>query len=174
MIGAGAMGHGIAQIFAAYGYSVFLQSRRKETLSKALENIRSNLALMARHGIGSTEEIEPTLNRIKVTQDMAEAAAQADFVFESVAEDMDLKQNVFKRLDEICDPETVLATNTSVMSITEIAQKARHRERILGTHFWNPPYLLPLVEVVKTEEVSEQFVTERWNYLSLWENGLCW
>ena len=75
----------------------------------------------------------------------------ADVVVECVFEDLALKQDVFERLDAACPPETILCTNTSVMSITEIAEKATHKERIVGTHFWNPPYLIPLVEVVRTE-----------------------
>jgi 3-hydroxybutyryl-CoA dehydrogenase len=82
----------------------------------------------------------------------------ADFVVECVFEELALKQEVFEQLDGLCPPETVLCTNTSVMSITEIAAKAKRKERIVGTHFWNPPYLIPLVEVVRTADVAEVVV----------------
>jgi 3-hydroxybutyryl-CoA dehydrogenase len=85
---------------------------------------------------------------------MEEAAHDADFVLECVAEDMALKQETFQKLDQMCKPDAVLATNTSVMSPTEIASKSQKRDRILGTHWWNPPFLIPLVEVVQTEETA--------------------
>ncbi len=158
VIGAGLMGHGITQVFAARGYSVTLVDVQPEILSKAIANIRSNLTLMAKGGIGDPEEIEAVIRRVKTTSDLREAAAEAQFVVEAVYEDLELKQRVFRDLDSICPEETILATNTSVISITEIAERAETKERILGTHFWNPPYLIPLVEVIKGQETSPQMV----------------
>lgn len=155
VIGAGLMGHGIAQIFALRGYSVVLMDINEELLSKALEGIRSNLVLMAEKGIGRLEDIDPALSRIRTTVDIAEAARGAHFLVEVVSENLELKQEIFKELDSLCPPETILATNTSVISITEIAQKARNRDRILGTHFWNPPYLIPLVEVIRGKDTAD-------------------
>jgi 3-hydroxybutyryl-CoA dehydrogenase len=155
VIGAGLMGHGIAQIFALQGYSVRLMDLDEELLTKALENIRSNLTLMAQKGIGQTHDIEPAMGRIKATVDLNEAAAGGQFVVEAVNEDLALKQKIFKELDALCPEGTILATNTSVISITEIAEKAKIRGRILGTHFWNPPYLIPLVEVIRGEDTSD-------------------
>ena len=154
VIGAGLMGHGIAQIFAVKGCSVTLMDVKEDILSKALDNIRSNLALMSEHGIGPEEGIGPALQRIKTTQSLEEASEGAQFVVEAVNENLELKQNIFKKLDALCPRETILATNTSVISITEIAQSAENRDRIVGTHFWNPPYLIPLVEVVKGRDTS--------------------
>ncbi len=151
VIGGGNMGHGCAMVFAAAGYSVALYSRRLETLQKGIEAMRKDLTFLAEHGLGKLEDVEPTMARVTTTQDMAEAVADADFVLECVAEDMALKQDVFQSLDEMCKPDTILATNTSVMSPTEIGSKARKRDRIIGTHWWNPPFLIPLVEVVQTE-----------------------
>ncbi|MCE5253421.1 MAG: NAD(P)-binding domain-containing protein [Actinomycetia bacterium] len=152
IIGGGAMGHGCAMVFAGAGYPVGLYSRRAETLEKAVQGMRSDLTFLAEHGLGRLEDVEPIVARVSTTQDMAQAVAGADFVLECVAEDMALKQDIFQKLDQMCDPDVVLATNTSVMSPTEIASTSRHRERILGTHWWNPPFLIPLVEVVQTEE----------------------
>lgn len=155
VIGAGLMGHGLAQIFAVHGYPVKLMDLNEELLGKAIENIRSNLRLMAEKGIGHLDEIEPAIGKIDTTVDLNEAAAVAHFVVEAVSENLELKQRIFKDLDSLCSPETILATNTSVISITEIAEKAKIRERILGTHFWNPPHLIPLVEVIRGNDTSD-------------------
>jgi 3-hydroxybutyryl-CoA dehydrogenase len=154
VIGAGMMGHGIAQIFATRGYNVTLLDISFDLLARAIENIRSNLTLMAQNGIGHQQEVEPSLKRIKTTLDLEEAASQAQFVVEAISENLESKQKTFQDLDRLCAPEVTLATNTSVISITEIAQKAKNRMRIVGTHFWNPPYLIPLVEVVRGKETS--------------------
>jgi len=156
VIGAGMMGHGIAQIFATQNYNVTLLDVRQDLLSKAIENIRSNLKIMVQRGMGEQREIEPTIQRIKTTLDLKEAASEAQFIIEAVPENLTLKQKIFQDLDSLCPSETILATNTSVMSVTKIAQKARIKERILGTHFWFPPYLIPLVEVVKGKYTSDE------------------
>ncbi len=156
VIGAGLMGHGITQVFAAHGCRVTLVDTREEILSEAIENIRSNLTLMAQRGIGQSDQIEATIERVETTLDLKEAAAGAQFVVEAVSEDLALKQKMFRELDALCPEGTILATNTSVISITEIAEKAKSRERILGTHFWNPAYLIPLVEVIKGQETAPQ------------------
>ena len=155
IIGGGSMGHGCAMVFAAAGYPVGLYSRRAETLQKAVEGMRSDLTFLAERGLGKLEDVEPTMARIATTQDMAEAAADADFVLECVAEDMALKQDTFQKLDQMCKPDAILATNTSVMSPTEIASTSAKRDRIIGTHWWNPPFLIPLVEVVQTVETPQ-------------------
>ena len=154
IVGAGLMGHGIAQIFATRGHPVSLLDVNRDVLAKALESIRANLTLMTQRGIGSAEDIEPAIERIRVTQDLEEAASGAEFVIEAVSEKLELKQRVFQSLDAVCPSDTVLATNTSVISITEIARKAQNKERILGTHFWNPPYLIPLVELIPGKHTS--------------------
>jgi 3-hydroxybutyryl-CoA dehydrogenase len=158
IIGAGLMGHGIAQIFASQGHQVSLLDVNDEVLAKAIENIRANLTLMAQNGIGSTEDIEPSIKRIRVTRELQEAASGARFIIEAVPEKLDLKQKLFQELDSICSSDTILATNTSVISITEIATKAERRDRIVGTHFWHPPYLIPLVEVIKGQKTSSKVV----------------
>ena len=155
IIGGGNMGHGCAMVFAGAGYPVGLYSRRAETLEKAVVGMRSDLTFLAERGLGKLEDVEATVALVKTTQDMEEAATDADFVLECVAEDMALKQDTFQKLDQMCGPDAILATNTSVMSPTEIASTSERRERILGTHWWNPPFLIPLVEVVQTEETPQ-------------------
>ena len=148
------MGHGCAMVFAGGRLSGGLYSRKAETLEKAVDGMRNDLTFLAERGLGKLEDVEPTVARVSTTQDMAEAAADADFVLECVAEDMALKQDTFQKLDQMCKPDAILATNTSVMSPTEIASTSEKRDRILGTHWWNPPFLIPLVEVVQTEETA--------------------
>jgi 3-hydroxybutyryl-CoA dehydrogenase len=155
IIGAGLMGVGIAQVFAVKGHCVTLMDVQEENLEQAPDRIRSTLALMSRNGLGSEKEIDSALRRLRRTTKLGEAAKDADFVIEAVFENVELKQQTFRELDSICRGDTILATNTSVISVTEIAARSGRRQRIVGTHFWNPPYLIPLVEVVRGEETSE-------------------
>jgi 3-hydroxybutyryl-CoA dehydrogenase len=129
---------------------------KQDLLTKALAGVRANLTLMAQHGIGKEADIEPALSRIRTTTDLKEAVEGAHFVVEAVSENLGLKQKIFQDLDSLCPAETLLATNTSVISITEIAEKATNRGRVLGTHFWNPPYLIPLVEVIRGKDTSDR------------------
>ncbi len=155
IVGGGSMGHGCAMVFAAAGYSVGMYSRRLETLEKGVEAMRNDLTFLAERGLGKLEDVDKTMARVSTTQDLADAAADADFVLECVAEDMALKQDMFQKLDQMCKPDAILATNTSVMSPTEIASTSQKRDRIIGTHWWNPPFLIPLVEVVQTDETPD-------------------
>ena len=154
VIGGGTMGHGCAQVFAAAGYDVALQSRKETTLATAMETMRSDLLFLAERGVGRKEDIEPTVARVRTTQSLEEAVSGAGFVLECVYENMELKQEIFRTIDSLTPSQVVLATNTSVMSITEIASASAGRGRIIGTHWWNPPFLLPLVEVVRTEDTE--------------------
>src|SRR5215469_27435 len=158
IIGAGLMGHGIAQVFAAQGHPVRLFDTNEAILAQAPERIRINLMQLAAHGIGEETAINASLARISLVRDMAEACMDADVVIEAVSEKMDLKQHIFAELDHLCPPQTILCSNTSALSITEIAAKSQGRERILGTHWWNPPYLVPLVEIVRTVDTAGRHV----------------
>lgn len=155
LLGAGMIGHGLALHFAKAGYQISLYSRTQQTLDKAIDSVKLNLPALLQKPAGS-EEIEKIASRITTTTDLAKAVSNAPIVIESVAEDLRIKQDVFKELDQICPKETILATNTSVISITEIASKSKNRSRIVGTHFWFPPYLIPLVEVVKGKDTSDE------------------
>lgn len=166
IIGAGLMGHGIAQIFAFHGHPVWLVDDNQDALDSAKRRVHANLTNMAEHGVKFGASVEEILDRIEVTVDMAIACESSDFVFEAVFEDLELKQRIFADLDQLCPPETVLCSNTSVISITEIADKAEQRERIVGTHFWNPPYLIPLVEVVRAEKTAEWVTTATYDLLA--------
>ena len=160
VIGGGMMGVGVAQVFAAAGHEVALQDVSQEALERAPGTLAANLAFLAEHGLFSADGVADAVGRVRTTADLAEAAAGADVVVECVFEDLTLKQEVFERLDAVCPVETILCTNTSVMSITEIGARTVRKARVVGTHFWNPPYLIPLVEVVRTEHV-DPVVVER-------------
>jgi len=166
VIGAGLMGHGIAQLFAARGYDVRLMDVDPDRLSKAMADIRGNLDLLATHGMVREEEIGDITSRISTTTRLEEAVEGACFVVEAVSEDLSLKQRLFGEMDSLCPTEVVLATNTSVISITEIARGAVGKERIVGSHFWNPPYLIPLVEVIPGEETAAWAVDRTYKLLN--------
>ena len=156
LLGAGMIGHGLALHFAKAGYQVSLYSRTQQTLDKAIENIKSNLPVLLQGQASVEDETKKIISRIKTTRNIDEAIAKAPIIIESVAEDLKVKQDLFKELDQMCPKDVILATNTSVISITAIASKAKNRDRIIGTHFWFPPYLIPLVEVVKGKDTSNE------------------
>ena len=157
VIGSGLMGHGIAQIFAVHGYSVLVVDPNQQSLATVAARVRANLEQMLAHGVALADDVDTIIGRISLSTDMADCA-HCDFVIEAVFEDMSLKQRIFAELDDICPEETILCSNTSVMSITEIASKSQNKDRIVGTHFWNPPYLIPLVEVVKADYSADKAV----------------
>ena len=166
VLGAGVMGTGIAQLFATKGYPVTIIYVYDDIVrAKPIETMTSNLQVLCENGVIKEEEIPSILANVTCTEDMEAAAKSADIIFECIVEDLATKQEYFKKLDEICPPETILATNTSVISVTEIAEKAVHKDRIIGTHYWKPAYIIPLVEVVKTEHVSEKTVNETYSLL---------
>ena len=166
VLGAGVMGTGIAQLFASKGYPVTIIYVYDDIVrAKPLETMQENLKILCDNDVMREDEIPSILENVTCTEDMEAAAKSADIIFECIVEDLATKQEYFKKLDEICAPETILATNTSVISVTEIAEKSIHKERIIGTHFWKPAYIIPLVEVVKTEHVSEKVVNETFSLL---------
>ena len=130
VIGGGMMGSGIAQIFAAAGHLVTLQDVYPEVLQRALEIIRGNLTFLSENGLFEAAGVEAAVGRVTTTTDLEQAVAGADFVVECVFENLELKQRVFEDLDGVCSPETVLASNTSVMSITEIGSREIGRAHV--------------------------------------------
>ncbi|MEM7800685.1 MAG: 3-hydroxyacyl-CoA dehydrogenase family protein [Chloroflexota bacterium] len=165
IIGSGLMGHGIAQIFAAAGHPTVVIDPNEASLATVAERVAANLEAMVAHGVTLERPIGEIAASIELATEMS-AAADCGFVIEAVFENMDLKQAIFAELDTTCPPETILCSNTSVMSITEIASKATHQARIVGTHFWNPPFLIPLVEVVKGDHSSSAAVDQTYELLA--------
>lgn len=156
VIGAGTMGRGIAHVAAVGGFDVSLQDIAEEQLKRALETIEANLKKAVEKGKLTEDGAEAALARISVTTDMEEAAQDADLVIEAVFEIMELKIDVFRRLDEICPPHTVLATNTSTMSPTEIGAATGRPEKCIAMHFFNPVHKMKLVEIVRGLDTSDE------------------
>ena len=155
VVGAGLMGSGIAQVAAMAGYRVTLRDVRQEALDKAMADIGWSLGKFVEKGRLKTEEREAALARIHPTLTL-EAAGEADFVIEAVHEDKALKQEVFRELDRLCPPQIILASNTSAIPITELARVTTRPDRIVGTHFFSPVPLMPLCELVRGLETSDQ------------------
>src|SRR3974390_661329 len=150
VIGAGLMGHGIAQVFALAGHEVNVT----DTVMKNLESLERRIAANLRD-LGDNES---ALARVRSCVDLSEAVHGVDYVVEAVFEDLALKQKLFAEIENHVHADTILASNTSVIPITSIVQGLKHRERALGTHWWNPPFLLPLVEVIETQWTSPETV----------------
>jgi 3-hydroxybutyryl-CoA dehydrogenase len=147
VIGAGLMGHGIAQVFALAGHDVTITDSHKPSLDSAKQRIATNL-----RDLGDDEK---AVERVRPVTELADCVVDADYVVEAILEDMPLKQKTFGAIEKHVRPDTILASNTSVMPITQIMGGLKHRERALGTHWWNPPFLVPLVEVIGTEWTSQ-------------------
>lgn len=159
VLGAGTMGHGIAQAAAFSGFSVTLYDIDQQMLDRAISVVKANIDThFVAKGKMSRQEADAVMARIRTGTDLPEAAAQADFVIEAVPEKMELKKSLFIQLDHICPPHTILATNTSVMSVTAISGATRRQEKCIGTHFFNPAAVMKLVEVVTPLGVAEETV----------------
>lgn len=154
MIGAGTMGAGMAICFAQAGYEVALYSRSQASLERALDRIKSSQAVFVQEGLVSATEAEAAQGRIDTTTSLEEALDAVQFVLESVPEDLELKQKLFREMEFLCPADTILATNTSGLSITAIASVCQHQERVVGQHWANPPEIVPLVEVIRGEQTS--------------------
>ncbi|HPO61580.1 MAG TPA: 3-hydroxybutyryl-CoA dehydrogenase [Candidatus Kapabacteria bacterium] len=155
VIGAGTMGNGIAHSFAQYGFDVLLYDINQQALIKALVNIEKNLNRQLKKDAIKENDIKATLERIKTTIDLKDAK-DSDFVIEAAIENKVLKFNLFKELDNITSKDVILATNTSTISITEIAAKTSKPAQIIGMHFMNPVPMMKLVEIICGLETSEE------------------
>jgi 3-hydroxybutyryl-CoA dehydrogenase len=155
VLGAGTMGHGIAQVAAQAGYRVWLQDTVSDSLISAQSRIAENLAKGIARGKLSTEDREATLSRISITSELEAAVSEADLVIEAIVEDLAVKQALFRKLEEVTPPHTVLASNTSSLSIGEIADALKAPSRLVGMHFFNPAHIMKLLEIVITPATSK-------------------
>ena len=155
VMGAGAMGHGIAQLAAIAGFDVTMRDISEEFVQGGMKKIRWSVGKFIEKGRMSPSEGEKTLKRIKPLVSLKEAVEGADFVIEAVPEKLKLKQQIFKEIDSLAPPHAILATNTSALPVTEIAAATNRPEKVIGMHFFNPPALMRLVEVVMGEKTSE-------------------
>lgn len=156
VLGAGSMGHGIAHVSAMAGHEVVLRDIDSDLVKDGLEGIRENLQGGVDRDKMTEREMEETLKQIEGTTDLEEAVVDADLVVEAVPEDMDLKKDVFSDVEDATSDETVIASNTSSLSVTEMASMLEHPERAVGLHFFNPPHLMDLVEIVIAEQTDDR------------------
>ncbi|MDH5476308.1 MAG: 3-hydroxyacyl-CoA dehydrogenase NAD-binding domain-containing protein, partial [Cyclobacteriaceae bacterium] len=162
VIGSGTMGNGIAHVFAQNNYTVSLIDISEKALEKALSTIEKNLDRQINKEKITEEDKKSTLHNITTFTNMSEGVAQADLVVEAATENIDLKLKIFKELDSICPPNTLLASNTSSISITKIAAVTTRPEKVIGMHFMNPVPVMKLIEVIRgyntTDEVTQQIM----------------
>lgn len=158
VIGAGLMGHGIAQEFAVAGYDVRLQDTSDEHLDRAMTRIRANLTLMAEAGMVDADRAAAAPARLHPTTSIAEAGSDADVVIEAVFEDLELKQRIFAELDEVCPPHALLASNSSSYMPGKLATATSRPAQVLVAHYFNPPHLVPLVELVRHPDTSDDVI----------------
>jgi 3-hydroxybutyryl-CoA dehydrogenase len=155
IIGAGTMGNGIAHAFAQKNYNVVIVDISKDNLDKALANITKNLdRMLAKEKITNDDKIH-TLNNISTSTDLKQGVENSDLVVEAATENINLKLKIFKQLDDICKKHTILATNTSSISITQIANETNRADKVIGMHFMNPVPIMKLVEVIRGKETSD-------------------
>lgn len=158
VLGAGTMGHGIAELATLSEYEVKLYDISEDLANKGHEKIRWSLEKLAQKGLITSGGIESSLERITPLADLRSAVEGADVVIEAAPEDLELKRELFRQIDEYAPDHATLATNTSSLPISEIASAIRRPERVVGMHFFNPPVLMPLVEVIRGEKTSDETV----------------
>lgn len=154
VVGSGLMGRGIAQVCAQAGIEVFLNDVSKDALDKALKDIDWSVGKFVEKG-KLTEDKDVIVGRITTIQDLGDAK-KVDLAIEAVFEQMELKQDVFRRLDQVCDPDALIASNTSAIPITELAVATNRPEKVLGLHFFNPVPMMQVVEVVKSISTTDE------------------
>ncbi len=156
VLGAGVMGSGIAQVSVETGYQVSMQDIEDRFVQGGLNTIKKNFERAISKGKMTKEQVEGALSRIQGFVDLAAAVKGADVIIEAVTENMELKKEVYKELDQLCPKETILASNTSGLSITEIASATRRPGKVIGMHFFNPVPAMKLVEIIKGQSTSEE------------------
>ncbi len=154
VLGAGVMGHGIAQVCAQAGYQVNLQDIKDELVQAGINKIRKFLAGSVERKKMTQDEADAILNRIKGMTDLKEAVKDVDIIIEAIVEDINIKKDVFKELDQICSADTIFASNTSAQSITEMAMATKRPQKFIGMHWFNPPQLMRGIEVIVHDKTS--------------------
>jgi len=156
VVGTGMMGPGIAATLALGGLRTTILSRTEDNAAKGAESARQQLRVLVDNGLAEIVDVRAAFDRLTGSCAFDQTVGNADLVIESVPENMDVKQKMFVRMENIADRAAVLASNTSGLSITAIASRCRRPERVITTHFWNPPHVMPLVEIVQGEKTSAQ------------------
>src|SRR5438132_2419705 len=158
VIGTGMMGPGIGACLALAGHEVCVFGRSPRSLERGLAAARDGMDLLRCEGVVAADQAAGGAARLRGTTDLARAVADAEFVFESIVEDLTEKQKLFGELEQVASPNAILASNTSGLPISRIAEVLKNPWRAATTHFWNPPHLMPLVEIVKGEQTSDETV----------------
>jgi 3-hydroxybutyryl-CoA dehydrogenase len=156
VIGSGTMGNGIAHAFAQFGYIVKLNDLKTEYLERGIKTIGGNLDRQVKKGLLSEEQKQQTLSRISTTISLQDAVKDADIVIEAATEDVKIKKELFRLLDTFCLPNTILASNTSSISITELAAVTKRPDKVIGMHFMNPVPVMKLVEIIRGLATSDE------------------
>lgn len=164
-LGTGTMGFGTALMFAMAGYEVSMFGRSEASIQRGMDSISAALETYRQHEIVTEKDIPAIIARVKGVTTLEAAAEKADFVIESVAENLEVKRETFAKMEKLCSPEVIFATNTSGLSPTAIAEALTHKERFVVAHFWNPPHLVPLVEVVPGTHTSQATVQTTWELM---------
>ena len=165
VIGPGMMGYAIAQEFATAGYDVMLCGRSEERLQLAVDNIKRNLKELAEWELISESDIQPAIDRIRTTTVLSEAGSNSDLIVEAIVEDLEIKHNLFHELDAMCPEHTIFASNTSSLLPSTLASVTQRPDRFLVAHYFNPPYLMPLVEIVRGKHTSDETVDAVYNLM---------
>jgi 3-hydroxybutyryl-CoA dehydrogenase len=155
IIGAGLMGHGIAQIFAMNGYKVNVFDTDIKVLKSVPERIHKNLQVFLELKVVEEKDINQFMNNIHLCDNLFSMCEGTDIIIEAVKENLDLKLNLYADLEQNINPDIIICSNTSAISITRLSEGLQHKQRFLGTHFWNPPHILPCVEVIKGDYTSD-------------------
>ena len=156
VLGSGLMGHGIAQSFLMGGYGVMLYDIDDSILETAVSHIKKNLELFAQYELIGKDDIQPTIERLATTTDLKAAVAEADFIVEAAPEDLELKQELFEKVESFCRKDAILASNTSSLTLKDIGIRVKNKERLVTTHWFNPPHIVPTVEVIKCEWTTDE------------------
>ncbi len=155
VLGAGIMGHGIAQSFLMGGHPVHLYDIQDTVLNTAHTHIEQNLNLFSQFELIQGEEIGPIMARLSTTSDLGRSVEGSDFIVEAVPEDLKLKQGLFEQVEALCRPDAIMASNTSSLTMGDIGIHVKQKERLITTHWFNPPHIVPTVEVVKSPWTSD-------------------
>jgi 3-hydroxybutyryl-CoA dehydrogenase len=159
IVGSGIMGSGVAEVAAKAGLEVVLRSRKREAADAMVAALEKSLAKQVERGKLEDSERDAVLGRVRATTDVGELAG-ADLVLESIVEELAPKLELFKELDAVCGPDAILATNTSTLSVAEMAKATTRPEKVCGIHFFNPATAMPLVELVRAEQTSDETIAK--------------
>jgi 3-hydroxybutyryl-CoA dehydrogenase len=156
VLGAGLMGHGIAQVFASAGYAVSIFDADTAMRDSAKSRIANNFAPFIKLNLASPNDRQQCLDRISISNDLKTLCESSHVVIEAISEDMAIKKATYRELEKHTPADTILTSNTSALSITDISEALKHKKRFLGTHFWNPPHIIPCVEVIMGASTAEE------------------